>query len=381
MTTVWTFPTKVLFGAGSLTHVSAELVRLRAGHVLVVTDRVVEGLGLLDGVRAALDKANVAYSVFADVEPNPTEQHVEKALAAFKGAHADTILAIGGGSVLDVGKLLRFRISYDAQLSTLRPEALGPIEMRPPPLVAIPTTAGPGAEVTNAALVILREHENKTTFHASVLLPTVSVLDPQLTTSLPPGTTAATGFDALAHAIEAYCAVGDHPMADALALESIELIGLSLERAVHQGHDIEARGLMQKAAMMAGVAAQKGLGAAHALVHPLGSEHGVPHGVAHALCLPIVIDFNRSVVTRKIAKVARILGVRGNDVETLAFECSGAISSIRRACHLPEHLRELNVNLSDLPHLASLASHDPAQLTNPRPCTEADMLTMYKSVM
>ena len=381
MAVIWSFPTRILFGVDAVLEIGNEILRLGGRHALIVTDAALVQSGVIDPVREVLQSMDVAYTVFAHVESNPLESHVEEAADAYRGSHSDFLIAIGGGSVIDVAKLVQLRATGKKTLAQIESEAH--LMPRPrhqlPPMIAIPTTAGPGSEVTDSALVTLRDHANKTTFHARELVPTVAILDPKMTVGMPPRLTAATGFDALAHSIEAYCATGDHPMADAVALESIELIATALERAVHHGEDLEARGAMLKASMMGAVAAQKGLGAAHAIANPLGSEHHVHHGVAHAVTLPAVLDFNRTAIPRKIAKIARILGVRGNDIDTLSFECSGAIRQLRRKCHLPEHLHEVGVDEPALRRLAEIAHGDEALEHNPRPCTVEDFISICRA--
>jgi alcohol dehydrogenase class IV len=219
----------------------------------------------------------------------------------------------------------------------------------------------------------------KTVFFAPRLIPSVAILDPKLTVSMPPAITAATGFDALTHAIEAYCTRLDHPMADAIALEAIRLVAAKLERATADGTDLLARGGMLKAAAMGAVAFQKGLGACHSLAHPLSSENHLHHGLANALCLPAVVDFNRGAAPDKLARVASLLGVRGDDAETLAFECSGALRALRKRLHLPDGLLAVGVREDQLEHLADLAFADACHLDNPRVCTRDDLLALYRA--
>ena len=207
----------------------------------------------------------------------------------------------------------------------------------------------------------------------------VAILDPALTFSLPGPLTAATGFDALTHCIEAYCAKGHHPMADAIALEGVRLVVAHIETAVHDGKDLKARGAMLEAAMMGATAFQKGLGACHSLAHPLSAETGMHHGLANALCLPAVLDFNRQAVPERIAAIARILGARGDDVETLAFECSGAVKALRRKLGLPDGLAAEGISEDDLPRLAELAILDACHAMNPRECVAEDMLALFRA--
>jgi alcohol dehydrogenase class IV len=212
-------------------------------------------------------------------------------------------------------------------------------------------------------------------------MPNVAILDPELTVSMPQKVTAATGFDALTHCIEAYCAQGDHPMADAIALAGIKLTMKALEKAVSDGSDVKSRGAMMKAAMMGAVAFQKGLGACHSLAHPLSAESHLHHGLANALCLPAVLDFNRSTIPTRIAEIASIVGVRADDEETLAFECAGAVRALRRKVGLPQGLAAAGVEEDALPRLAALAMADACHHQNPRACTEDDMLALYRASM
>jgi len=248
---------------------------------------------------------------------------------------------------------------------------------KPPAVIAIPTTAGAGSEVNNRATVTLSASKKKITMTLPALLPDVAILDPTLTRSLPSHLTAATGFEALVHNIEAYCALGDHPMADAIALEAIGLIHVYFERSVVNGEDLEARGGMQKAAMMGGVSSQKGWGVCYSLGYPVSLKADTHYGVVSSLCLPSVLDFNRSAVPVKVARIARILGARGDDIETLAFECAGAVRSLRRKVGLPEGLSEIGVLKEDIAALASKALEDPSHQTNPRPCTFEDIEALY----
>ncbi|MBZ0121290.1 MAG: iron-containing alcohol dehydrogenase, partial [Sandaracinaceae bacterium] len=243
------------------------------------------------------------------------------------------------------------------------------------------TTAGTGSEVGRSGVVTLASTHKKTIIFAPRLVPSVAILDPVLTVSMPARITAATGFDALTHNVEAYCAKGDHPMADAIALEGIELCARHLAAAVEDGKNLEARGAMMKAAMMGAVAFQKGLGACHALAHPLGAELGMHHGLANALCLPAVLDFNRTAITMRVARIARILGVKGNDLETLAFECAGKVRALRKQLGLPNGLAEAGVTEEQIVQLAPLAFADATHQSNPRTCTKDDMLALYRASM
>lgn len=381
MSVVWSFPTRIVFGAGTAASIGDEAKRLGARSALVVTDPGVRAAGLADEITRALEKASIPSEVFDGITTNPTEAEVDEATEAYTEAKADVVIGLGGGAPLDVAKLVRLRSTHSLPLAEYD-DAIGgdaKITQPMPPMIAVPTTAGTGSEVGRSGVVTIAETNKKTVIFSPRLIPDVAMLDPQLTVSLPKHLTAATGFDALTHNIEAYCAKGDHPMADAIALEGIELIARNLPTAVSEPGDLDARGAMLKASMMGAVAFQKGLGACHALAHPLGAELGMHHGLANALCLPAVLDFNRTVIARPIARIARILGVKGKDIETLAFECSGKVRALRHELGLPSGLGEAGVTEEQIVELAPLAQADGTHALNPRPCTKEDMLSLYRA--
>jgi alcohol dehydrogenase class IV len=241
-------------------------------------------------------------------------------------------------------------------------------------MIAIPTTAGTGSEVGRSGVVTLDVNHRKTVIFSPHLLANVALLDPEMTRSMPPFLTAATGFDALTHCLEAYVARGDHPMADGIALEGIRHVAAHLERAVAHGGDLEARGGMMKAAMMGAVAFQKGLGACHSLAHPLSSEHGLHHGLANALCLPAVIDFNAGAAGERLARVSALLGGAGE-----AGACAAAIRGLRARVGLPAGLGEAGVPRDKLDTLADLAAQDACHQLNPRSCSRDDLRRLYEA--
>ena len=376
---VWNYPTRIVFGDGSLSSLGDEVQRLAGTRALVVTDPGVVSAGIADQVATALKNAGVEHHVFDGISTNPTEAQATAAGDAYKSAGADVVVGVGGGSALDVAKMVRITASHSGPLAQYDDAQGGSrkITQSLPPMVAIPTTAGTGSEVGRSAVVTLAETNKKTVFFAPNLIPNVALLDPRLTVSMPAKTTAHTGFDALTHCVEALCTKMDHPMADAIAKEGIHLVHLYLERAVRQGDDMAARGGMLKAAMMGAVAFQKGLGACHSLAHPLSAEAGMHHGLANALCLPAVLDFNRSAVPDKLAAVSRLLGMRIDDEETLAFECSGAVRALRHSVGIPDGLGAAGVKESMLERLGDLAFEDACHLENPRPCTRDELLRLY----
>src|SRR5271163_2190487 len=268
----WSFPTSIVFGAGAVGKVAERVKLLGATRALVVCDPGVVKVGIAERVRGLLEAGGFSAAVFYAVATNTVEKNVCEAAAAVDGAR------FGSATV--------------------------------PPMITIPTTAGTGSEVGRSGVVTLAATGRKTVIFSPHLLAKVAVLDPELTRSMPARVTAATGFDALTHCLEAFCSLGDHPMADAIAVGGLELCAASLARAVERGDDLVARGAMMKAAMMGAVAFQKGLGACHSLAHPLSSEKGLHHGLANALCLPAVVEFNSSAVAPELQRVRDILDAK-----------------------------------------------------------------------
>lgn len=369
--TIWSFPTRIRFGVGQVRAAGEEARAAGIRRALIVTDAGVLAAGLCEPVRRALQEAGLAEAVFSEVRANPKEADIEAGAVAYAEHAADGVVAVGGGSALDAGKLIALRSCTRAPFEELDDARGGErlVPERVPPIVAIPTTAGTGSEVGRSGVLTVRSTGRKTVIFSPRLLPRVALLDPELTRGLPQSVTAATGFDALTHCIEAYLARGDHPMADAIALSGIDLVAKNLERAVEDGSDLEARGAMMKAAMMGAVAFQKGLGACHSLAHPLGSEHDVHHGLANALCLPAVLRFNQAVCPDRVWDVGVLLG----DPDGPA-----AVERLRERLGLPQGLRAVDVFEPDLPHLADLAFDDACHLSNPRACTRDDLLALYR---
>lgn len=376
MTAIWNFPTRIVFGEGEAQHVGPRAKDLGIARALVVTDAGVVAAGLAEPVVASLEQAGIVARLFSGVDSNPTEDNIESGARAYAEHRADGVVCLGGGSPIDAGKLIAVRARTDRSFEALDDAAGGsqyvPVDL--PALIALPTTAGTGSEVGRSGVVTLRSSARKTVIFAPQMMPRVAILDPELTRSMPPRTTAATGFDALTHCIEAYFAKGDHPMADAIALAGIDLIVNNLPRAVVEGGDLEARGNMMKAAMMGAVAFQKGLGACHSLAHPLSSQCGLHHGLANALCLPAVVDFNETTIPERVLHVALLLGA-----EAEPGACATALRALRAALGLPSGLAQVPIDAELLPSLADQAVADGCHLENPRPCTRDDLLHLYQA--
>ncbi len=373
-TVTWSFPTTIVFGNGSLSTLGDHAARLGKKHALVVCDPGVRKAGITDKVTGALAKSGLGFTVFDGVDPNPVEKNVSDGVAAYRQSGADFLVAVGGGSPLDAAKLVALKATHDRPLVDYDDATGGDqfITADVPPIVAIPTTAGTGSEVGRSGVVTLAANGRKTVIFSPHLLAKVAILDPELTRSMPARVTAATGFDALTHCLEAYCSLGDHPMADAIALGGLELCAAHLARAVSHGDDLDARGGMMKAAMMGAVAFQKGLGACHSLAHPLSSEKGLHHGLANALCLPAVVEFNEGTIHAKLDRIRGILDPK-------ATSCASALRDLRVRLGLPGGLGAEGVTKADIPKLASKAIQDACHKSNPRPCTEADLAALYEA--
>jgi len=376
--TVWSFPTKIVFGAGTVASLGDELHALGDSRALLVSDAGCERAGLLEPVEAALKKANIDFSRFTGVQGNPKEAHVEAGAAAYLSEGAEAIVAVGGGSSLDVAKLIAVRVRTDLPFEELDDakggDRLIPAEL--PAVIAVPTTAGTGSEVGRAGVVTVESTGRKTVIFAPSMLPRVAVLDPEMTVSMPARVTAATGFDALTHSIEAYLSKGDHPMADAIALSGIDLCVANLARAVEEPKDLDARGAMLKAAMMGAVAFQKGLGTCHSLAHPLSSQHGLHHGEANAICLPAVVNFNEAVVPERVVVIAEHLRA-----PTHPHACAEALARFRHELGLPDGLAAVGIRDEHLDALADEAFDDACHQCNPRTTTRDDLYELYRASM
>lgn len=373
---IWNFPTRIVYGAGVVASLSDEAKRVGMQRPLIVTDTGLVGTGVVERVASALGAAGLHVGVFSGVLGNPTEANIQAGAEAYREHQADGVVALGGGSPLDAGKLVALRAVSDRPFEELD-DALGGDRFIPPnvpPIITVPTTAGTGSEVGRSGVVTVLSTGRKTVIFSPFLLAKVALLDPELTQSMPAQVTAATGFDALTHCVEAYLSLGDHPMADAIALGGVELVAKSLEQAVNHGDDLGARGAMMKAAMMGAVAFQKGLGACHSLAHPLSSEHGLHHGLANALCLPAVIEFNAAVVPDKVLHVGRLLGGASTP-----GGCKERLVALRAALGLPSGLAQVGISEAALGKLSKLALMDACHQSNPRPCSEADLLALYRA--
>ncbi len=376
------YPTRVVFGPGALQRLPAQVDRLQIQRPLVVCDPGVVKAGLVQRVYELLKQHGAAYHVFDQVQLNPTEQDAFDGLAAYRKGRCDGIVAIGGGSPLDAAKLIQLLVTHEPPLSRYDDAAGGDRFVRDdlPPLIAIPTTAGTGSEVSRSGVVTLKDTGRKTVIFSPSLMPKAAICDPELTVGLPPGPTAATGMDAFTHCLESYVAGALHPLADALAIDGIERVARSLPKAVREGSDLAARSDMMIAAMEGAMAFQKGLGACHALAHALTPICGLHHGLANAIVLPAVMEFNRDACTAQLARVAVAMGDNPlAQPEVLAASAIDRVRILSAEIGIPQRLRDAGARDEDLPLVAKKAFQDASHQTNPRRCTEEDLLAIARA--
>jgi 4-hydroxybutyrate dehydrogenase len=381
MISEFSFPTRIVFGEGAVREVPNHLARLGVRRPLVVADQGIAASGLLARLVAVLEGAKLPVAVFDAVRPDPTGDDVERGVAAYREASADGLVALGGGSPIDAAKGIRLLVSHAPPLAQYDDAKDGwRLVVNPlPPLVAIPTTAGTGSEVGRSFVVTLAETGRKTVVFAPPLMPSVALCDPELTYGLPPKLTAATGMDAFTHNLEALAARGFHPLADALALKGIALCARHLTRAVQDGNDRDARAQMMIAAITGATAFQKGLGASHSLAHALTPLAGVHHGLANAIVLPLVMEFNLPAAESIYAEAARAMGEPPDEEPALARRAVARVREISRACAIPERLRDVGVKESQLGAIADRAFEDASHQGNPRPVTRADLETLARA--
>ncbi|MDD9876499.1 MAG: iron-containing alcohol dehydrogenase [Magnetovibrio sp.] len=376
----WNYPTAVRFGAGRITELADACRALGMTKPLLVTDPGIAGLPMVADAVLANDDAGLPTGLYADVKPNPLGSNVDDGLAVYRDGGHDGVIAFGGGSAMDTGKLIAFMSGQTRPLwdfedvgdnwSLADADGIAPI-------VAVPTTSGTGSEVGRAAVATDESsHTKKILFHPK-MLPGIVICDPALVTGLPPNLTAWTGMDALAHCLEAYCAPGYHPMADGIAVEGLRLIREWLPRAVADGSDLEARAHMMSAAAMGATAFQKGLGAIHSLSHPVGSVYDTHHGLTNAVFMPYVLVFNRAAIAERMERLARWLGFANASFDAV-LEWT---LELRETFEIAHTAGELGVEAGRLETLAEMAAADPTAPTNPVPVGPEEMRTMYEAAM
>lgn len=377
----WNYPTRIWFGPGRIADLAAGCGEIGIERPLIVSDPFFSSLPVMAEIRASLASHGIESGLFDRLQGNPTSKNLDDGIAAFRAGGHDSVIAIGGGSALDVGKTVAFMVAQTRpvwefeDIGTLwraaRTDGIAPI-------IAVPTTSGTGSEVGRATVITNdATHEKKIIFHPQ-MLPRLVIADPGLTLGLPPVLTAGTGMDALAHNLEAYCAPSYHPMADAIAIEGMRLLKLWLPVAVAEGGNIEARAHVMAAASMGGTSFQKGLGAIHALSHPIGSVYGFHHGLTNAVLMPYVIDFNRAAIEDKMGHLARCLGLP-DDAASGTDRVLRWVLALRRETGIPHTLSEFGVKREDFGRIADASLTDPTAGTNPVPLTREGSLQMLEA--
>lgn len=365
---------RVLYKMGLARELGAELGRFKAKRALIVADKGVVAAGLVAPIIANLGTDVEVVGVFDAVPPNSSVKVVEAGAAMAHATGADILLAIGGGSPLDTAKCMRILMKYGGSL--LDHQGYNLLEEQLPPMVALPTTAGTGSEVTPFAVIRDEDQDLKLTFASPFLVPDLAILDPELTRNLPPRITAATGIDALSHAIESYVSTDGNPLSDSMALYAIDAIANHLRDATHHGDNMEARGQMLVASCMAGIAFASGfVGMVHALAHSVGGKFAVHHGTAISIILPYGMTFNSTAVPDRYVRIARAMGVNvggRSDTEVIA-DGIAAVRNLSTDCGVPQRLRDVGVTEAALDDLAATSLTDAAIFTNPRQATQAEL--------
>jgi alcohol dehydrogenase class IV len=359
----WSYPTAIRFGAGRISEIADACNTAGMRKPLLVTDRGLANLPITQDTLALLDQAGLGKAMFAEVDPNPNEKNLELGLKAYIDGGHDGVIAFGGGSALDLGKVVAFMCGQTRPVWDF--EDVGDWWTRADadkiaPIIAVPTTAGTGSEVGRAGVLSNSEtHEKKIIFHPK-LLAAVVICDPELTVGMPAMITAGTGMDAFAHCLEAYCSPHYHPMSQGIAVEGMRLVKENLPRVYADGSDIEARAHMMSAAAMGATAFQKGLGAIHALSHPIGAFYNSHHGTTNAVVMAPVLKFNRTAIETRIEALAAYLGIAGGFDGFYNY-----VVELNTSLGIPANLTELGVTDPDLDWLVASALKDPSVGGNP----------------
>jgi len=369
------------FGAGSRKMIAEEVAKRGYKKALVVTDKDLVKFGVAAQVTDVLKEAGIPFEIFDEVKPNPTVKNVKAGIAAFKAAGADFMVAIGGGSSMDTSKAVGIIVNNPEFSDVVSLEGVAPTKKKSVPVIALPTTAGTAAEVTINYVITDEESVKKMVCVDPNDIPTLAIIDPELMLSMPRGLTAATGMDALTHAIEGLITLGAWEMSDMFELKAIEMIAKWLPKAVATPSDIEARDGMATAQYIAGMAfSNVGLGLVHGMAHPLGAYYDIPHGVANALLLPFVMEYNKEAAKVKYRKIAEAMGVDTSamDDDQAAQAAVDAVKALALEVRIPQHLSEIGVPESGLPTLAQAAFNDVCTPGNPRKASVEEILEVYK---
>ena len=373
----WNYPTQYHFGAGRIGTLAESAAALGMAAPLVVTDPGIAALGFLHEIMTSLQASGLKPTLFSNVKPNPTGTNIDAGAIAYRDGRHDGVIAVGGGSALDAGKAIALVCMQNRPLWDFVDEGDNWTRVQPdlvPPIIAVPTTAGTGSEVGRASVILDEEaHTKRIIFHPK-MMPELVVADPELTVGLPAKLTAATGIDALAHNLEAYCAPGYHPMAVGISVEGMRLIKAWLPKAVMDGSDIEARSHMLVASSMGATAFQRGLGGIHALAHPLGALYDSHHGLLNAILMPYVLVANRPAIEGIITDLTRSLGFSKTGFDTFL----DWVLALRQDLAIPHTLASIGINDSDAAQIGVMAEIDPTAGTNPIRFTAKEYAEIFR---
>ena len=373
----WNYPTTVWVGKNRIDDLPNACESLKVVNPLLVTDKDLIELPFIKNIISNLKKKFSQFNIFSNFTGNPIGENIEEGVEIFIKNNSDGVIAIGGGSALDVGKAVAFMSGQNRPIWDF--EDIGDYWKRAngdniAPIIAIPTTAGTGSETGRASAIINKKTGVKKIIFHPKFLPSIVILDPILTLDLSPRLTAATGMDALAHNLEAFCAPGFHPMADGIALEGINLIKTSLMTAFNDGKNIEARQNLLAASSMGSTAFQKGLGAIHSLSHPINAKFNMHHGLSNAIFMPYVLTFNKKFIEKRISIISAFIGLENTFDSFLDW-----IIKLRKELKIPHKLSELiQINPNQLEELSQMALEDPSTTTNPTKLTKEDFRKMYQ---
>lgn len=380
-------PPRIEFGEGAVQNLGEHVKAFKSQKPLLVSDAGVSNAGLLAKAIDALEASGLPSATYADIEPNPTDVSITQGVEVYSSEACDSVIAVGGGSVMDAAKAIRLLTTHAPPLEPYYADVGGVERIRGdmPPLICVPTTAGTGSEVSQGAIITdtsfnttdrWRKRAIVTPFNMS----NIALLDPGITLGMPPALTAATGMDAITHGIEAYVATKYHPIAEGVALQALRMLSANIEKAYHDGGDVTARGEMLLGSCMAAFSFQKGLGAVHSLAHQLSTDAPIPHGVANAILLPPVMEFNFAHATEKYAEIARALGIDTSNMDS-SEAANAAIDKIRAfntELKMPTGLGAAGLDKKKIPKLGADAMLDHCHKFNPRVCTEADMVALFE---
>nr|WP_255726606.1 iron-containing alcohol dehydrogenase [Sporosarcina sp. ACRSM] len=370
----------MITGSGSIAQIGEQAKKLNASKIIIVTDKVIRQTGLLSKVLEPLKAAEIEVDLIDDVVPEPPFENLEEMIIKIEGKGYDLLVGVGGGSALDITKVLSIMLTNKGDIR----DKVGIEKVEKPgvPTILVPTTAGTGSEVTFNAIFTDTRDQVKKGIVSPYLLPKVAIVDPELTLTVPPAVTAATGMDALVHAVESYTAIRADELTDGIALQAIKLISRSLRTAVYNGKDLKAREDMVMGSLLAGISlGNAGVGAVHALAYPLGGKYKVPHGVANSLLLPFVMKYNAVADLEKFAEVAKAMGenVNGLSLREVANCAVQALAQLSEDVGIPASLKDVGVAFSDIPALAEEASKVERLLSNnPRWLSVKEIQKIYE---